>query len=111
MKTDTNPFYATKTSADQAIEHASRIVGVPTENLKGRSKQRNVSKGRALACKWLVKDLGLTGVEAGEHLGITSAAVSNLVRRGVRLETELGVALPEEQTNVKMKGMSHEPRG
>ena len=53
-----------------------RSMGGVIEYLKG------VERGRALACYWLVAELGFAGAEVASHLDITSSAVTVSVRRG-----------------------------
>lgn len=66
----------------------------------GKAKRRGISWARALACKWLVEDLGMLTVQVARMLRISQPAVSQCVVRGRHLDRELGERLegksPEE---------------
>jgi hypothetical protein len=82
-----------RVSPQEAVEAAAKAAGVPPEAIQRRNRRPAAVMGRALACKWLVEDLGMRGVEVAKLLGVTSAAVTQGVERGRRIETERGVSL------------------
>ncbi|MEK7475553.1 MAG: transposase [Candidatus Coatesbacteria bacterium] len=78
------------------LQAAARVAGVPVEAIQRPGKKPAVAMGRALACKWLVEDLGMQGVAVARLLGVTSGAVSQGIERGRRIEAEKGVAFDRE---------------
>ena len=69
------------------------VVQLDPEELLHRGRADNRSKGRALLCKWLVEDLKHSQVEISKELGMTRAAVGDLVKRGRQIEKDMGVFL------------------
>ena len=78
---------------DRVVGRASEVVGVAPSLVRGSSKNRVVSRARALACKWLVKDLGYRGIDVARSMEITPGAISVLVARGEDVEDEEKVVL------------------
>jgi REP element-mobilizing transposase RayT len=75
------------------IKAAAKVAGIPEGEIRHSNRRRRAVVGRALACKWLVEDLGMKGVEVAKLLGITGAAVTQGVERGRLLEEMLKVDL------------------
>ena len=82
-----------RVSPQAAVRAAAKAVGVSADAIQRPNRRQAVVMGRALACKWLVEDLGMRGVAVAKLLGVTSAAVTQGVQRGRRVEIELGVGL------------------
>jgi predicted transcriptional regulator len=55
---------------------------IEARDLVGRSKRPRQVKARALACYWMVDEMGIPEVDVGHELGITQPAVSKCVTRG-----------------------------
>lgn len=68
-----------------AVAEAAKAMRVPAALVYRGSRKRRVARARALACRRLVEDVGMPGVEVARHLGVTAAAVSQGVERGLRL--------------------------
>jgi len=77
----------------EVIVRAAQAAGVSTEELKGNNKRAPVVQARCLACKWLVEDLGLRGVEVARLLGVTGPTVCRSAAEGRKVERLLGVRL------------------
>src|SRR6185295_1736288 len=69
-------------SPADVVAAAAKLAGVPVEQIRHSNRRRQAVVGRALACKWLVEDLGVRGVEVARLLGVTGAAVTQGVERG-----------------------------
>jgi REP element-mobilizing transposase RayT len=82
----------------RVIQRAAKVAGTQPRFLRGGSKVPEHGRGRALACKWLVEDLGKTTVEVGRKLRIDQSTVVKACRRGRELELELRVRLEEGKT-------------
>ena len=67
---------------------AAKHAGIDAGKVKGPGKIPAQCVARALACHWLVEDLGLPEVAVARHLGITQPAVSRNVKRGRELARE-----------------------
>jgi len=82
-----------RVSPQAVVQAAAKAAGVPTEAIQRPNRRRAAVMGRALACKWLVEDLGMRGVAVARLLRVTPAAVSQAVERGRKVEIEQGVSL------------------
>jgi len=82
-----------RASPQAVLQAAAKVAGVPVEAIQRANRRPAAVMGRALACKWLVEDLGMQGVAVANMLGVTPAAVSQGVERGRRIEAERGVSL------------------
>lgn len=82
-----------RVSPEGVIRAAAKVAGVADQEIRHANRRRAAVVGRALACKWLVEDLGMRGTVVAGLLGITGAAVTQGVERGRRLEAERGVSL------------------
>ena len=78
----------------RVLEYAAEAVGLDdAQEILIRGRQDKRSQGRALVCKWLADDLNMKQIEIAEHLGISQAPVSRLVKRGRVLEKKLKAKL------------------
>ena len=77
----------------KVLARAGDVVGIKGRMIRGAGKEPRQSRGRALASKWLVEDLGRTTVEVGRELRVSQPAVVGAMRRGRILEKDLGVRL------------------
>ena len=68
------------------MERAAEAGGVKIDEVKGRGKRPGQSGARALFCKWMVDDLGYSGVAVAGMLETSKMAVSYAVRRGREIE-------------------------
>jgi REP element-mobilizing transposase RayT len=71
-----------KWTAGEVIARAARQAGIEVSKVRGASKIPVRCRARALACYWLVEELGLPDVAVARHLEITPSAVSKNVPRG-----------------------------
>ena len=78
---------------EEVVKKAAVVVGVGRQEMMGRSRRSKVAEARALACKWLVEDIGMKGVSAARLMGITKSAVSKCITRGREVEAKLSVSL------------------
>ena len=76
-----------------AVAKAAAIFGVAETGIHRNGKRPTEARARALACKWLVEDMGLPGVEVATLLGITPPAVCRCVIRGKKIEAEMRLGL------------------
>lgn len=77
----------------RVLERASGVWGLKPGQVRGASKEPQKSQARALACKWMVEDMGRTTIEVGRFMRIGQPAVVGCVKRGRKLETSIGVRL------------------
>ena len=82
-------------NSGKAIRRAAEICGLKPGGVRGNGKKPAQCKARYLSCKWMVEDLGLSAVETAGILRIVQPAVVACVKRGRRLEMELGVRLED----------------
>lgn len=69
------------------------MFGFDLKDVVRNSKRPEVVKARSMACKWLVEDMGISGIKVSRMLGISNPTVSRCVLRGKELEQELSVKL------------------
>jgi REP element-mobilizing transposase RayT len=84
---------AKRVTPQSVIEAAAKAAGVPVKSLRRPDRHAATVGGRALACKWLVEDLGMKGSAVAKLLGVTEAAVSQGVVRGRKVEEARGLSL------------------
>ncbi len=77
----------------EVIGRAAQVMGVGVRDVYGGRKQKNVSRARSLASKWLVEDLGIAVTDAARLLKVTPAAVCYGVRKGKEVEEAEGAKL------------------
>lgn len=73
---------------EKLVERVCGLFSIEKEELLRRSRLNRISQARELLVYWGKKELGLSGKELGEYLGITKAAVSKKVVLGEKLERE-----------------------
>ena len=66
-----------------------------------RGKYRRFVKARSLLCYWVVRELGISTAGLSRRLHISSAAVSQSVRRGENLAKENHYQLVHKRRNIK----------
>jgi hypothetical protein len=67
--------------ADSHIRTICRNEGINVEELKSGSRRAGVSNVRSRLALWLVEDFGIPLAEAGRQLGVSTSAVSKIIRR------------------------------
>ena len=88
----------TRWKPENVIEKAAKVVGVRRQEMMGRSRRSIVADARALACKWLVEDIGMKGTATADLMRITKSAVSKSITRGREVEAMLSVSLGDPET-------------
>ena len=76
---------------------AAEVFGLSPESLDYKGRDNGASRGRALLCLWLSRDLKMSNREIAENLGVSNPAVSQMKKRGVEIEKEEGVDLGLER--------------
>jgi len=82
----------------KVIQRAAECAGLKASQVRGASKGPSQSKARALACKWLVEDLGQTTVAVGRVLRIRQTTASACVARGREIEAREGIRLEGQRS-------------
>ena len=77
----------------RVAKKACEVLNVELESIKKRSKGNSLSEARALVCYWACRELGISGKDAAEFLGISNPAVSKNILRGEKVERERGYKL------------------
>ncbi len=67
--------------ADSHITIICQREGINLEELKSGSRRGEVSRIRSKLALWLVEDCGIPLAEAGRQLGVSTSAVSKIIRR------------------------------
>jgi putative transposase len=70
-----------RTLAD-IVEQVANYFEVEADNLRKPSKERTVSRAKAVICYVAVRDEGLKGIEVSSELAFTPGAVSHAAKRG-----------------------------
>lgn len=78
---------------DQIAERVATALGVPLEQVFAAGKDRRTVQARSLLCYWAVRECGMTMVSLARRLKISSAAVSQSVRRGESVAAENNLIL------------------
>lgn len=76
-----------------AVERAAKVVGTEARCVYARDRRRMPSAARALACKWLVEDMGVSVASVARMLKVTMGAVCQAVARGRAVEDARGTRL------------------
>ena len=71
----------------------SELFGISCKQIHMRSRLNNVSEARKVFMYFLNRELGVSGLEIAEYLGISDAAVSKGVRNGEKLAEERNLKL------------------
>ena len=79
----------------RVIRRAAQVCGVEEDAVYGHGKRVSQTRARALACKWLVEDLGLSGAETARMLRISQSAVSRQVAHGHTIASDIGHRLED----------------
>lgn len=58
----------------EVVHRAAEAIGIDAKRLSMRDRRRPVTDARAIACSWLVDDLGMRGVDAARMLGVSPPA-------------------------------------
>jgi len=82
-----------KWTAGEVIARAARYSGTEASKVKGGGKKPAQCRARALACFWLVEEIGLPEVAAARHLGISQSTVSKNIPRGREIAEKDGITL------------------
>jgi len=69
-------------TAERVIARAAEVAGIVPGDLRRPGKTAARSLARALACRWLVDELGMKTTEVARTLGMTQPGVSIAARRG-----------------------------
>jgi putative transposase len=77
----------------RVLDRAAEVVGLAPEDLMVRGRSNARSQGRALACKWMNNELGVSQVRIADYLGISRPSVTNLIGKGRAVALELEVKL------------------
>lgn len=67
--------------ADSHIKMICQREGINLEELKSGSRRAGLSRIRSKLALWLVEDCGIPLAEAGRQLGVSTSAVSKIIRR------------------------------
>jgi len=92
----------------RVIARAGEVYGIGEDMVYGAGKKPAQVRARALACKWLVDDLGLSGAAVGRLLRVSQPTVSQQAARGRGLATELGHRLEEDTRGERPVGQDGE---
>lgn len=80
---------------EKIVARAARLCRIATDLAYGPGKRPAQVRARALACKWLVEDLGLSEAKVAHILRIAGPTVSVQLERGRRIVGELGFRLED----------------
>lgn len=80
---------------EQVAAVVAELLSVEPQALIGRSKERVISRGRALLCYWLVNELGMSMTSVADRLKIAAPTVSVAVKRGKKIVRDQKLSLLE----------------
>lgn len=68
---------------ERVLERVSSLTNVPVSEIFNKHfKQKSQSRARAIACAWMVDELGMKCIDVGRLYGVTQPAVSFNCRKG-----------------------------
>jgi putative transposase len=73
----------------------SELLCIQAQKLVGPTKERVIVKGRALACLWAVRELGMSMTEVAECLNISVPTVSVAAKKGGQIADDEGLVLSQ----------------
>lgn len=77
----------------KVAKRACEVLNVELTSIGKRSKNSPLSEARALICYWACRDLGFSGKDTAQFLGISNPAVAKNIGRGERVAAEKGYKL------------------
>lgn len=81
----------------RVVARAAEVCGLAEDQVYGAGKRERQVRARALSCKWLIDDLGVSGAEVAKVLRISQPTVSQSLERGRMVAGELGFRLEEDE--------------
>jgi REP element-mobilizing transposase RayT len=70
------------------LKRVETLTAVPAKDIVSKDRSRQTAAARSLTIYWAAEQLGLTQPEIGKNLGMTQAAVSQAIKRGMLFATE-----------------------
>jgi REP-associated tyrosine transposase len=89
------PLVARGLGFEDVLAAVSASLAIPAQELVGRSKERNIVKGRALICFWAVRELAMSMTEVADHLKIAVPTVSVATKKGAKIALDNELVLSE----------------
>jgi len=78
---------------DDVAERVAKVMDLPLEIVREKSRRPPVVQARSLLCHWASKELGMSMTEIANQLGLTQPAVSVAARRGEEIAKRNGFSL------------------
>lgn len=70
------------------LKRVEKLTAVPVKDIVSKGRKRKTAAARSLTIYWAAEELGLSQPEIGKKLGMTQAAVSQAIKRGMIFATE-----------------------
>jgi putative transposase len=80
-----SPSPSESLSFQELIQRVAQEFSVTVDDLRGRSRTRDLSDARALICHLAISHLKMSGAEVAHHLGQVRSSVTRAKRRGEEL--------------------------
>ncbi len=84
---------------ERILRRAADAARIRLGELLGRGRTAPQSRGRALACKWMVEDAGMTLTDAARALHLTTEGVSKAIERGRKMRIALEASVADGGTS------------
>ena len=73
----------------ELIKYVCKIMNIEEETLMQKKKRdRRILQSRGLLAYWAIKELGISGMQLGQYLGVTKQAVAVMIKKGERVANE-----------------------
>ncbi|NIM97677.1 MAG: hypothetical protein GTO24_06225 [candidate division Zixibacteria bacterium] len=81
--------------ADRVIEKVCKREGINSRQLRMGSRRRRISQVRSRVAHQLAEDFGLSLAEVARQLGVSTSAISKVIKRGRGMTTGTFFAKPK----------------
>jgi chromosomal replication initiation ATPase DnaA len=78
---------------DTVVKRVSEIFTIAVNHILSPGKQPERVMARSVLAYWSVRELGISGTNVGERLGLSQSAISRSVQRGEQLVSEHRLSL------------------
>jgi len=80
---------------EKVIERVSKLFSLSKQDILNPSRQRQRVMARSVLCYWTIRELGMSGAELSQMLGMCQSSVSRALGRGEKLVSDMKLTLLE----------------
>jgi DNA-binding transcriptional ArsR family regulator len=77
------------------IERVSELFSLSRQEISNPGRQRQRVMARSVLCYWAIRELGMSGSELSQMLGVGQSSVSRALGRGEKLVNDMKLTILE----------------